>query len=396
METRFQNWLCLPALLCGLGVASSAEFKSGSRVTIAEADTLATDFYGAGQVIQILGVANEDAIVAGERVDVKGRVGENLYAAAQNVRIDGTVGGDVLAFGDQIELAGVAESGMRGAGGTLLISGTCRGDLVVAGGKIFISRNAVIEGDLVVAGGEVEMEGLVQGRLTCASGKLAILGTVEQEADVRVGESIELGPSARIGGNLVYHSEQEMQFPNPEVVEGGIIFKQTEPDDGFLAGWLVKIWLWLSTITVGLILVALFNKNLNRALDRTLNRPLATIGFGAASLIIGPVVIVLCFVLILPIPLGVILLAGYLVFAYLGMIFFGTFLGREFLRLLGGVGPSLVFPMLLGVTSLFALTLVPNVSGIIWLAAFVIGLGIMAYGLYESLKKPAPQTVVTV
>jgi cytoskeletal protein CcmA (bactofilin family) len=393
MQIKNKTLLLIIALHFGFSqLTGAAEFKTGERVTIAAEDTLKSDLYGAGRVIQMLGTARRDLVVAGQRIEMEGLVAENFYAAGQTITIDGTVRGDILAFAAEVELNGVAESGMRAAAGAIIVKGTVHGDLVISGGQLTIAPNAVVDGDIIIAGGKIEVAGTVRGNLTGAADHLILAGTVDKDADLAIGETLDLQSGARVGGNLTYRRKQPLELKNTEVVAGEIIFKEVKPEKGAVwFRWIMRMGLWLATVIVGLVMIALAKRPVQNALDHTLQRPLATLGYGALALVATPIAVVIACVLVLPIPLGIILLVSFIISAYLGLILLGTLLGREILRLTAGPPFSLYLAMLVGVTLLYALTFIPRAGGWIELVALIGGLGMMALGIYKALTKVPAQ-----
>ncbi|MDZ7303958.1 MAG: polymer-forming cytoskeletal protein [candidate division KSB1 bacterium] len=395
MRPQTRAFLLIALLLFGCSISSAAEFKTGNRVTITAGDTLKSDLYAAAQVIEMFGTAQRDLVAAGQRIEMKGSLEQNFYAAGQSVIINGTVRGDILAFGAEVELSGVAASGFRGAAGSIFIKGTVNGDVIVSGGELTIAPEAVVNGDVISANGKIEVAGTVHGKLTGVADQVILAGTVDEDAELTIGKKLELRPTAHLGGNLTYRSAKPLQLENTEVVAGEIVFKEIRPKPGAAWWrWTVRIWFWLATVIVGLVMVALGKTQIQNALDRTLQRPLPTLGFGAVTLLATPIALILSFILLLTIPLGLVLLLSFLIVAYLGVIMLGTLLGREVLRLVGESSGSLYLPMFVGITLLYALTFIPRVSGLIWFVVLIGGLGMVMLGIYEGLKKSPEQAAV--
>ena len=87
--------------------------------------------------------------------------------------------------------------------------------------ETLIAAGTRVEGNLIVSGG-IHLEGVVKGNVTCEQGGTALLtiarkGVVEGivevprvvvhgevRGDIRAREKVELGPSARVSGNVSY------------------------------------------------------------------------------------------------------------------------------------------------------------------------------------------------
>ena len=386
---RWRRAILVGLLLLALPftVGQAGEFKAGEMVIIAPGDTVSSDLYAASRVVKMQGVAQQDVLVAGQRVDVSGSVGENLYAAGQTVMISGSVAGDITVFAEDVELSGVANSGIRATGGTITILGTVTGDVIIAGGELFLGPNAVINGDLIVAGESLLLQGTVHGQVLGGLDRLSVTGVVDGDVTVRIGEELNLRPEASISGKLVYKREQPLELENKGIVAGGVVYEAIEPESVFKSFWLGRIWFWLATLIVGFVLVALAKPWLQNTLALVRPRLLPVTGIGLAAIIATPIVVIILLVLILPIPLALILGVSYVVLGYLGIIFIGTLLGWEVLRLVGKDDVALQWAMLLGVTLLMLLWTLPYIGGLFWLVSAVAGFGMVVMGVYSGLKK---------
>jgi len=87
--------------------------------------------------------------------------------------------------------------------------------------ETLIAAGTRVEGNLIVSGG-IHLEGVVKGNVTCEQGGTALLtiarkGVVEGivevprvvvhgevRGDIRASEKVELGPTARVSGNVSY------------------------------------------------------------------------------------------------------------------------------------------------------------------------------------------------
>ena len=101
-------------------------------------------------------VLEEDLFVAGETININGKVEGDLYAAGGVLNITGEVTGDILATGGSITISATTGDDIRVAGGNIIISGASIGDsLNVFGGNIIVDNDTVIGGSLIFAGGSI-------------------------------------------------------------------------------------------------------------------------------------------------------------------------------------------------------------------------------------------------
>jgi hypothetical protein len=96
-------------------------------------------------------------------------------------------------------------------------------DATAAGGTIRIERDGVVGGRAWLAGGEIVVNGTV-GRLRAAGGRVTIEGTVRGDVSVQ-SRSLEIGPTARIAGEVFHRGPQEPRI-DPAARIGGRIEHQ--------------------------------------------------------------------------------------------------------------------------------------------------------------------------
>lgn len=145
---------------------------------------------------------NPVATISGTRASAAALVALLLFglvagpgvAAAQETRAGGyvVVGPDETHAGDLAVTAGTA-----------VVRGTVDGDLTAAGGTVIVAGDGVVTGDLEAAAGAVVLDGVVDGT--------ARLGADE----------ISAGPTARVGGDLLYDADADRVSVAPGATVAG-------------------------------------------------------------------------------------------------------------------------------------------------------------------------------
>lgn len=115
--------------------------------------------------------------------------------------------------------------------------------------ETLIAAGTRVEGNLVVTGG-IHLEGLVKGNVTCEQGNSALLtiarkGVVEGivevprvvvhgevRGDIRSREKVELGPTARVSGNVSYGI---IEMAAGAVIQGRL-YAATGPENPVIVG----------------------------------------------------------------------------------------------------------------------------------------------------------------
>ena len=253
--------------------------------------------------------------------------------------------------------------------------GVSTNDHIVLNGRLIVPEGETVD-TAVIFNGPARVDGTVRETLVVFNGDAVISGRVGEDVVVFNG-SLQVRSGARVGGDVVTRQ-------TPRVEEGATIGGRrqriTTRFDFERLGLASRVAWWIaysvSTLVLGLLLLA-FAPGLDRAIvDAVRNRTGASIGFGAALFFLAPIAAVICLVLIVTIPLGLILLLALALLYTLGYVVGAHVVGRLILK-----PPSSRFvAFLLGLAILRVLALVPVLGGLLWLAAAVVGLGAMAVG----------------
>lgn len=313
--------------------------------------------------------------LAGGHVELSGRVARNAFVSGGDVLVDGSVGHNLYAAGGDVRLEGQVEGDVRMAGGTLKVSPEAR-----------------IGEDATLAGGSIVMDGSVAGDLRAYGERIVVNGSVDGDVEF-AGETLRLGPDARIGGRIVYRSRDEIVVASGAQVAGGIS-KSTRNRDWrrFAEGASIvgSITVSLGMVLLGAVLVLGMPRFSREAGLAILQKPWQVLGLGCAMLIGVPVVLAVLLVTIVGIPLalllafayGAILMLGYLIAA----IFVGDFvLERVDKAKLESVWWRALF-MLLAIVAIAIVRQVPVAGWLAWWALFLAGIGAFTMRSWQGFR----------
>lgn len=324
---------------------NAASFRADTDVTIPAAE-----------------VVEEDLFVASDTFLLDGTAEQDVFAGARSVEIDGTVEGSLNVVSGETTISGSIAHSVRVAGGMVNVSGTIGGDLVVLSGFTTIAEGATIDGDVHVFGGMLTVNGAVGDDVTGTIGVLEIDGDIDGDVRADV-ERLDLGNDAAIAGELIYISPVEADI-TPGVEVAGDFDRQSAAPWGMESGPRARFFsplartVWL--LVAGAFIIAIAPR-LATALNETLDRPLPAAIAGLLALVSVPVLAILLLATVVGIPLGLLLLAGYIVALYLSQVVVGQRLGAWLLpnRWADGSRGHLLLSMTLGVLLLSALRYVP-------------------------------------
>ena len=380
------SFFLLPLLLLIIVPTSFAaeNLKSQKIITVAKDQVVDGNFYGAGEIVEILGTVDGD-----------------VYVAGGQVIIDGIINGDLLVAGGTVNIAGVVNGDVRAAGGQLNVNAIIERNLTIAGGNIDISNASHIGKALQLIGGNLTTSAPVTEETLVMGGNLTYRGQTGKNLEAKVG-TLRIAPGSEIAGNFDYWASEEalidegaivsgtttkhevsqelknLQGPNPEAVKN--FFKGVE-----LFATLTGI---ITTLIFGLILIRLFPNCAESAINAVQTRALASLGFGILTMIIFPILFVLLLITGIGIPLAFISLTLFIIFTYYARIYVILAIG-QWLNLKVSKSGNPFVSLTLGIIVYYAIGYLPVIGDITKMLIIPIGLGaglISAKALYQKAR----------
>jgi hypothetical protein len=187
---------------------------------------------------------------------------------------------------------------------------------------------------------------------------------------------------AQIGGNLDYTSDNQVEQVNGAHVNGTIT-RHTPTDRGGGVGNGFVSWLraLIGIFALGLLLIFLLPGLSTRAIDTERAEPWASLGIGAAILVITPIVALVVFIVGIFIGfwwLGLLLFPLWILALAVGYAISGFLLGRLIFARLGWGGYHDALALLGGLFVLTLVGLIPVIGWLAGLAAVILGAGALA------------------
>lgn len=262
-------------------------------------------------------VRERNAYAAGGQVRPAGPVSGDWVAAGGKVIVDQAIGGDAMLAGGSVDVRAPVGDDVRAAGADVTIESRVEGELVASGGNITVRPSAAIGRGATLHAGSVSIDGRVEGDLQATARKITIDGEVRGNARL-VGEQIELGPKARIGGAVIYVSSSGLKKAEGAVV-AGTVTRENPPEPGGrrwegAAGapsWVAGAMSFLALLAAGAMFLLLLPRFGVAAAQRVRSSPWLSLGIGFGTIAALPLVAVLLFITLLGIPIGIVLLALY-------------------------------------------------------------------------------------
>lgn len=140
-------------------------YAAGQAVSINQ--PVRDDVWAAGQTVEVSGETGQDVTAAGNNISITAPVGDDIHAAGSMVSIDAPAVQDIFAAGNSLVVGEKvhASGDVYLAGETVNIAGKIDGTVRVAGANVLIASTAIIGGDLISYGQE-------QAKVTVADGAI--------------------------------------------------------------------------------------------------------------------------------------------------------------------------------------------------------------------------------
>jgi len=373
-----KNPIAVSATLCFLAIsllaapAVLAQDKPDEVLEAGEHRSVATLL--AGRLVRMAGEV-PDFLGAGQTVTISGEVLDNALAMGQDVELDGgSVAGDLLAMGQ-----------------TITIEGLVSGDLYAGCETLRIGEEGVVLGNLYLGAAKLIIDGRVEGTLQGGAERIVVTGTLGG-GDVYLGEtgSIELGPAARITGDLSYHAAEAVEVPAGAEILGlfehvALDAKEAEDEGGF--SLLYFLWCLVAAMIVGLVLLAVAGPWMRASAASIGEAAGRAFGWGALWLLGTPLAILLVMISIVGIPLGVLGAGLYAAALYLAALPMSLWLGDWLLRRMGRPAPGAFLSLSLGLLIYKLLAAIPWLGVLVVFATLPLGLGAMFLGCRQVQAK---------
>jgi hypothetical protein len=364
--------------IASFALASAAEMRAGEDVGVT--GTFDQLLFAAGDDVRLAVTATDDVAVAGGNIIVDGSALAHLFLAGRDLAFQNSTASDVFAAAGDIDI----------------ISGEVSDDLVAAGGRIWLAGEARIGGDAVISGGRLRIAAPIGGELRAAGGSIELDSAVT--GDVRLdGETIVIGPNARIEGSLTHRGRNVSISPQAQVVgETTALTPPPKPDLRPLK--ILGVWFAASILfgffLMAVLVAALLPRLMNDAARAIRTKPVVVFALGLLLAIAAPFTIVALAITLLGLPLAFLagaVFAALWPLAVIGAVYAAAMLVRARTHK-AMEAPSLGARALwagLAMIVFVLLGLIPVIGFFLWLLAYLFGLGAVAWSAGAALSKPA-------
>lgn len=324
--------------------------------------------------------------MTGAEVRVTQPIDGDLFAAAGRVGIDAPVSGDAVVGAGSIDASSDIGDDLRAAGAIVTVTGSVGGEALIAAAHIGFGPATRIGGRTRLFGRDIAVAGRLGAGLNAYGRDILLLGEIDGPVKLAA-EHVEILPSARIRGDIVYRSPEAIRIHPGARVEGKIT---REPmsfamprEKSHLPQIPFSPLFTFGLFAAGILLILLFPRFTTDSQQMIAAAPMKSVGLGTAIFFSFPPVILLLIITIIGIPVALGLAALYGIALLTGYLITALFLGSRLLRIVrrqaeAGTGWRAA-ALLAGLLLLWAArnVPVPFLGGLVLIAALVAGIGAM-------------------
>jgi hypothetical protein len=319
----------------------------------------------------------------GDSVEISGTVNGDVYILANQVVIDGVVNGDVLAAAGSLEISGRVVHNVRSISGQVLINGQVGNNISALSGNIQFLPSSSVGGNVVMVAGNVDLSSKIASEVVVVASNVRISGFLGGLLRAYVGH-LRITSRADIEGNLEYRSSAPAWIDPAAKINGRVIYHPSLVHELVQGSWFRKLLVgskivtllmnFFYTLTVGLILLKIFPKNLEAALHALKDHPWKSFSYGVMLLVLLPLVSLIMLMTVLGVPFALTLIAANIIGFYTAKIY-SIFWASNWLFTKIKFKANR-FPILcVGVIGYFAVTEIPVFGTLFAFAAMLFGLG---------------------
>lgn len=330
----------------------------------------------------------ENYYAAGNRLEVRGPILGDALLAGREIIINQPVDGDVLGAGWRVTLNAVAHDDVRLAGGNVTLAAPVDGDVTIAGGAVTTGGAVRVAGRSWISGGTVRLEGAFARDLRVAGRSVQIGGEVQGPVEVTA-ETVAILPGARLHGPLTYRSPNPATIAAGAVLRGPVVFKQIESNEARRASSFRGVSSLLFAVHLlagGLLLVALLPRTVADIATTLRRQPGRSFLAGFALLVTLPAAAVVLILSILGLPIGLAIMALYLVALLASLVTTALVVGQleaswwKNTQVTRGRNAGFVVA---GVLTLAVLRALPIVGGLVVFVSVLFGLGALTLWTWQ-------------
>lgn len=331
---------------------------------------------------------SEKYFFANAEVKSASTVLHSLLLAGNSVSSSDHVKGLALLAGNLVSSSGYSDYSLL-AGNSITVSGEVKNDLFVAGNAITLDESANIGRDVFAVGSTILIKSNLYGNVFAAGSRL-VLENVTIDGDLTTSaEEIVIKGKSSVAGTFSYNDTAVVTgLDDLATGETKTYAGATTSTASFGNKLLNKFLFLLGRIVVTIVLLALFANFGKKLLEPvSASGTWKRVGLGLGVLLLVPLACIFAVMTFVGLPLGIIALVFYGLFAYFSTSVTGGVVGNLLAeKLLKKPDLHIYTKYALGITLISLASLIPTVGSIFSAVAVCFGVGHLAR---TAFRKPA-------
>jgi cytoskeletal protein CcmA (bactofilin family) len=332
------------------------------------------------------GVINDDYLFMGSDLHFSGEA-EDLYFLGKSLTFTGKTKLGVFAACQKLIASGRAGNGIMAAGGDIVVDGAVASSSFIGCKSFTLSDVGAMNGDLFAGCATLTMNGRLTGDLHAAAGKIVINNVINGNVTA-YGGRILFGEKGKINGNLRYSTKETLGEADLKKVTGAVTLDKNVRWDSFDKfkkspfGFFFGFGLFLSYIVIAslLLLVPAFGKLDGRQPAKEFWR---TALWGLIPVLMYPAAVLVCFILVITIPLAVMLLLAAAPIFFTATVIGTTLIGKFLAATFGWKTERRHLHFLIGVPAGIILSIIPFVNFLVFIFTSALGWGVYLSFLFR-------------
>jgi hypothetical protein len=264
-----------------------------------------------------------------------------------------------------------------------MLSGNVGHNVSVIAGNVQFANSGEILGNIVCVAGNIDLAASIQGDANIISSNLRVSNRIQRNLSAYVGQ-MRVTSRAQIGNDLEYRSSSIAYIDPNAKIGGKVVHYATLVHHLFQGKWLQGL-VWGSkiaaflmnfiyTFAIGIVMIRIFPKNLESALEVLYRKPWKAFGYGVVLMILLPFASLVLLMTILGTPFALTLLALNVIGFYTAKVF-SVIWASHYLFTKFKMKVKHITCLSTGLVLYFLLTAIPVFGFLLALAAMLFGLG---------------------
>ena len=331
---------------------------------------------------------NDTYSESGATIESERVVDHTFLLAGNDVKSNTDIKGIHFLAGNLVEFTGIAEYGAF-AGNSLKINGNIKKDLFVAGSAIELGEDTLIGRDLFAAATTVLIKANLAGNAFVGGNRVVLENvTIDGNLTVEASDIVIKGRSS-IAGTFKYNDTA--RITGLEDLATGEIVTYAAPTNeiSFGESATMKIILLLGRLLVTIVLVAIASKFAKRLVDEfSVVNSWKDLALGLGLLLGIPLASIFIMITVIGLPLGIIGIIIYGLFAYLSTSVTGGVIGNVIaVKVFKKENMHIFLKYVVGIMLVQLLGLIPYVGPLFTGVATCFGFG---YLIHKIFRQPKP------